>query len=145
MAEDPKELNPEIPESATIWRLILKDWVHKDTNPDQNRYRPASMAFKPKSGCVSVCIADEILADGLSPAEFLIKVKDYFPNRGIAALTVKQVKAMGIDIIRTHSDIIPAHADIVVPKSKKIWSDLAKASVWVVAPPGYETKIVIGS
>ncbi len=150
MADDPKELSPEIPESATLWRLIHKTWVHKDSNPDQNRYRPESLAFKPKSGRISVCIADEILADGLSPADFLNTVKDHFPDSGIASISVSQVKALGIKVVRSFSEIIPAHAELVVPKvpkskSKKIKSDLAKASVWVVAPPGYETKIVIGS
>lgn len=119
--------DPTIPDDADLWRRIHPTHIIFDDN--QGRVRPTSQAFTDSSNGspMSVVIATECGG----PDRVLAGYERY----GLASFKARVARESGLGIVRDPLPDQPAHALVFGPKSKKVQSQLAKATEWVVLPP----------
>jgi hypothetical protein len=121
-------LEAPVPDETILWRRIPPDKVTPDAN--QGRLRPSSDCFTDnlKDGS-SMSVFDSLACAGLD------QVLKGHENFLVAAITAGQVRAEGLEVVRT-IDGGPGHCEVVGKKTSGIKSRLAKLSVWVKAPIG---------
>jgi hypothetical protein len=109
-----------------LWRRIPPDKLTHDAN--QGRLRPSSDNFTDnvKDG-TPMSVFDPETCTGLS------QILDGHENFLVAAISVAQIRAEGLEVVRTATGG-PGHCEVVGKKTGGIKGRLAKASVWVVGP-----------
>ena len=116
-------------DDASLWRRIPNwpDWTVFDEN--LGRVRPSSLAFQDNRDgtAMSAFLAEH----GNSPADVLVGHDGFF----LAAITAGLVRLKGLQIVHDPLEGLPSHVEVPGPKPPKVRSALAKAAVWVVAPP----------
>jgi hypothetical protein len=112
---------------VVLWRRVPPDKITFDHN--QNRVRPSSNAFTDnlKEGSPMSAWEASVVTD---PNKLLEGCPGWF----VAAFTVGHASALGLQVNQT-SEHGPGHCDVVGSKSASIRSSLAKAAMWVIAPP----------
>jgi hypothetical protein len=121
-----------VSEDALLWRRIphWPDWTVFDEN--LGRVRPSSLAFDDnKDGSAMSAF---LAGHGNTPADVLVGHDGFF----LAAVAVGLVRQKGLRIVHDPLEGLPSHVEVHGPKPHKVRSALAKAAVWVVAPPDAE-------
>lgn len=128
LADDPS-LGLPLPDDLILWRRIPKDKVVRCSDADGiTKSRPSSDCFSDnlRDGS-SMSVFDSKLSLGL---ESILEGHEGF---GVVALTVGQVRAEGMTVVRT-KDGGSGHCEVVGKKTSGARSRLAKAAVWVIEP-----------
>ena len=129
--------DPSIKDTCQLLRRIPLKPSHCIWDENLRRYRPTSASFEdhPNGSPMSVTLADELLASHRSLEDGLAGLEGY----ALAGISAGFVRELGLGVAGEPLDDEPAHAVVLGKKSKKIRSALAKAAIWVVAPPNSST------
>jgi hypothetical protein len=111
---------PEKPDLNIVWDSNLGHW------------RPSSASFKnDRDGSpMSVCLQDTLEEAGREP----VSVLEGHPDFALAAISAGNAREYGQKVVRDPLPTEPAHGLVAGEKKKRIMSNLAKSSVWVIPP-----------
>jgi hypothetical protein len=113
-----------IPNTAIVWRRITREQYSRE------EHRPTSAAFCDSSD--GTPMSATMPPDDLSAADYA-KTWGAF---GVAALTVGQLRALGLGVTRIPADIDPYHVGVHGKKTGKCRNGLKKTCSWVHEPSG---------
>jgi len=129
MAEAQPEADDQtIQGNVSLWRRVPKTPSHCVYDENLNRMRATSAAFKDHPNGSPMSVTIDVGQDPTTA------IKNY-PNNGLAAVTTELVRSLGQTVRRSPVHDDPNHAEVVGPKPKRVSSEMAKASVWIIHPP----------
>lgn len=117
------------PDDTALWRRVptWPDWTVFDEN--LGRLRPSSIAFCDNRDGSAM---SAFLEGHGNSVEDVLRGHDGFL---LAGVPLGLVRAQGLEIVHDPLEGLVSHVEVFGTKTKRIRSALAKASVWVVAPP----------
>lgn len=129
-ASDDLSLATSLPDELVVWRRVHREKTVLTPTPEGKTER------RPSSDCFT-----DNLKDGSSMSVFDAEqcngseaVLDGHPDYGLVSVTVGQLRAEGLNVIRT-ADGGRGHCEVVGNKSHGVRRRLAKLAQWVVDPP----------
>jgi len=123
--------DPTIEDSTRVYRRISR--LHVDSDPTSvDGYKITSAAFTdPSDGTqMSVHVGDTLSNRSLKVSSLL----DLHPAAGLVSISAKEIRDLGLIIVRVPLPNDPAHAEIHGRKSKGTRRSLAKAARMEVLP-----------
>lgn len=117
--------DPTIPDSEILWRRIPPWHIVEDANRGGRRVSSAAFSDDPDRQPMSVVLASE---------STLARVLAGHAGFGVAGLSARMVRALGLGIVRAPTPDEPAHAVVIGPKSQRTRRRLRDAAQWVFRP-----------
>ena len=118
-----------IPDDAILWRLVNPHF-QKDDGHGGIRFTTQAFQNRPESQATSFFLADVVRESG-RVVEDLVADR---PGFGVVAISVRDVRSLGLKVIRDPTDDEPAHVLVPGKKTGAIRTGLKKAAQWVVRP-----------
>ena len=129
MPRQDHKADTSVPDEAILWRLINPHFQKADGHGGI-RFTTQAFQNRPESQATSFFLADIVL-ESERVVEDLVADK---PGFGVVAISVGDVRSLGLQVIRDPTDDEPAHVLVPGKKSGAIKTRLKEAAQWVVRP-----------
>ncbi len=127
--------DPTIPDDSLVYRRITAEWYKVD--PATGQHRLTSAAFSDLDGAMSITVGIDVEAGEHEPLDVVAN----HPGYGLVAISVGDLRRLGLGVVRSATDGELCHGDVHGNKTKGTKNKLRALAEqnWIRKPTVNET------